>query len=117
MLAIAAVTALGRLRFGVGQAYASRYQTPAMLYWGALCSLVMIRVWRTRPDKFKLAQAILIFTLLLSVLTFNKIWRTTSARADLLREACNVVATGSDDKEAAKTLYATDAGIEPGAAL
>jgi len=34
MLAVAAATALGRLKFGVGQAYASRYQTPAMLYWG-----------------------------------------------------------------------------------
>ena len=34
-------TALGRLNLGIGQAGASRYQTPAMLFWLAICLLAV----------------------------------------------------------------------------
>ncbi len=117
ILAVAAATALGRLKFGVGQAFASRYQTPAMLYWGALCSLVIITLWRSRPSRFRLAQGVLLVIMALSMLTSFKIWRVASNRADSLRRACAAVSSGSDDQQDTKTLDASDAGIEPGAAL
>lgn len=115
MLAVAFVTALGRLHFGVGQAFASRYQTIAMLYWASLASLVLIAVWRERPSRFQLAQGVLVLLMFASALTFYKIWRDVSRRADSLQSACTEVVRGSDNARAAKTLYATDAGIEPGA--
>jgi hypothetical protein len=116
LLSIAFVTALGRLKFGVGQAFASRYQTPAMLYWAALGALVLIRLWRARPDRIRLAQAVLLLLMLASTLTFFKIWRAATTRADSLQSACQVVKV-SDNQTAAKTLYATDAGLEPAAAF
>lgn len=117
MLAISVATALGRLKFGVGQAYASRYQTPAMLYWAGLGALVIIIVWRKRPQKFRIIQAVLLLLMVLSALTSFKIWATTISRANSLQRACDAFIGGSDDKETAKTLGAVDAGIEPGAAL
>lgn len=117
MLAVSVATALGRLKFGVGQAFASRYQTPAMLYWAALGSLVLITVWRSRPAKFRLAQTVLVLIMFLSMLTFFRMWSITITRADSLQRACAALIKGSDDKQTAKTLGALDAGIEPGAAL
>ena len=117
MLVIAYATALGRLKFGVGQAYASRYQTPAMLYWGALCSLVIIWIWRARPQRLALAQVILLLIMCLSGLTFVRIWNTTSTRADSLARACDSVVKGNDSKATARTLGVPDEGIQPGAML
>lgn len=37
------ITALGRLDFGIGQSYAGRYATPAILFWVALGGLVASR--------------------------------------------------------------------------
>jgi hypothetical protein len=117
MLVIAFVTALGRLRFGAGQAYASRYQTPAMLYWGALCSLIMIAVWRARPQAFALVQGILLLIMCFSVLTFFRIWSATASRADLLRSACNSIVKGVYSEAAVRTLDVPDGAIQPGLTL
>ena len=117
MLGGSVATALVRLTFGTGQAYASRYQTPAMLYWGALCALVMIAVWRVYPKHFGFAQGILLFVLLLSVLSFSKIWKATSTRADTLRVACRAVMNGTYGEGTERTLDASKAGVEPGASM
>jgi hypothetical protein len=117
MLIIALATAVGRLKFGVGQAYASRYQTPAMLYWGALGSLLIIAVWRARPQKFALMQAILLLIMCLSALTFFRIWSITVDRADSLRRACDSVIKGNYSEEAARTLGVPREEIQAGATL
>lgn len=116
MLMIALATALGRLKFGAGQAYASRYQTPAMLYWGALCSLIVIGAWQARPQKLAFVQAILLLTMCLSSLTFIRIWSTTEHRADSLRKACASVIAGNHSEESARTLDVRE-GMEPGLTL
>lgn len=116
MLVVAATTALGRLAFGPGQAYARRYQTPAMLYWAALCSLVLIAVWHSKRVRFQLAQGIVLAIMVLSVLTFFRIWDRASERADRLRQACDAVVAGAHSKETIETLGAT-AGVEPGATM
>lgn len=41
------MTAVGRLGFGVDQAWVGRYATPAMIYWLAILGLVSARVGRT----------------------------------------------------------------------
>ncbi|MEP9369411.1 hypothetical protein [Xanthobacter sp. VNH20] len=49
--ASAALTSLGRLTFGVGQALASRYLTPSLIFWLALTFLW----WSLLPDRLRLA--------------------------------------------------------------
>jgi hypothetical protein len=117
MISVAFVTALGRLRFGPGQAFESRYQTPAMLYWGGFGALVLITIWKSRPSRFRLAQAGIALILLVSMLTFGRIWRVASVRADSFRSVCNTITYGKVDEQAIKELYAGDAGIEPGASF
>jgi len=51
-LATALLTATGRLQFGVGQAFASRYQTPAMIYWAAFGGLILL--WFTDTGRLTL---------------------------------------------------------------
>jgi len=115
MLLVAFVTALGRLQFGLGQAYASRYQTPAMLYWGALCSLLIIALWRARPQRFAFVQAILLLIMCLSALTFFRVWSASASRADSLREACDSVTNRTYNGESVRTLDVPGGEIEPGA--
>jgi hypothetical protein len=112
MLVIALATAVGRLKFGVGQAYASRYQTPAMLYWGALGSLIMIAAWRARPQKFALVQGTLLLIMCLSALTSLRIWSGTATRADSLRRACDSIIEGNYSEETIKALGVSGRNIQ-----
>jgi uncharacterized membrane protein SirB2/HAMP domain-containing protein len=117
MLFIALATAVGRLKFGVGQAYASRYQTPAMLYWGALCSLIIIAAWRAWPQRLAWVQAALLLVMCLSALTLFRIWSGTASRADSLRRACDSVIKGDYSAETTKILGIPDGYIQPAATL
>lgn len=105
MVIIAFATAWGRLQFGVGQAFASRYQTPAMIYWAALGALILIRFDKHWPSKFALAQVCLLSIMLASMATFPIIWNRTIRRGDVLRAACKSVMGSRFDLQAAKTLY------------
>ncbi len=105
MIATASVTAIGRLQFGVGQAYAGRYQTPAMLYWGSLCALALINFQRYRPMKFRYLQTAVLIILLLSTATYPWMWTSIVKNGDALRNACYVVMHGDKDERAAKLLF------------
>jgi hypothetical protein len=117
MLVIALATAVGRIKFGVGQAYASRYQTPAMLYWGALCTLMVIALWRARPQRLALVQLTLLLIMCLSALTFFRIWSITASRADSLGKACDNVIKGNYSEKTVRTLGVPGEDIQPGATL
>ncbi len=104
-LATGLLTAFGRLQFGAGQAFASRYQTPAMMYWASLASLVLIRVNDRWPNKFVFAQAGLLLIMLSSIATFPKIWRITTGQGDVLRTACQRVMGPHFDLSDARKLY------------
>lgn len=114
-IALAVLTGLARLRYGVGQAYAGRYQTPAMLYWASLCALFLIAFWRYRPAKFLAAQASVLLILIASAATFSPMWKASVARADLLANACHAVMNGNRDERAAKLLYGSRQDVAPGA--
>ncbi len=116
VIAVALLTALGRLQFGVGQAYAGRYQTPAMLYWAALAALVLIAVWRRAPSRFVYLQSGLLAVIVLSAATCIPIWRQTVRHGDLLRSACRQVMHGNADEAAAKLLYGSRRDLAPGVA-
>src|SRR5207302_3581711 len=49
------ITALGRLKFGVDQASASRYQGPVMLYWGCAFTALIVAAWQLRSWRDVLA--------------------------------------------------------------
>jgi hypothetical protein len=55
VLSTAAMTGLGRLRLGMQQAEDSRYQTPAMLYWGCAFAALIIAAWQLRSWRDVLA--------------------------------------------------------------
>ncbi len=61
MFGTALLTAVGRIQFGTGQAFASRYQTPAMLYWAGLGSLVFVEIWKRWQRKIVIAEAVAAF--------------------------------------------------------
>lgn len=105
------LTAFGRLQFGVGQAFASRYQTPAMLYWGSLAALAMLWFHRQWPNGLGVPQALLLTLMLLSVLTFPRTLRSSIARADSLRAACQNVMGPHLDLYQAKKLYENPAVV------
>ena len=113
-IALAVFTGLGRLKYGVGQAYAGRYQTPAMLYWASLCALFLIAVWRYRPAKFLAAQASVLLIMIASAATFLPMWRASVTHADLLASACRAVMNGNRDERAAKLLYGSRQDVAPG---
>jgi hypothetical protein len=116
VITTALLTALGRLQMGVGQAYAGRYQTPAMLYWASLCALLLITVWRLRPSSFPQVQALLVSVLIWSAVSFVPLWRTATRRADVLLSACHTVMNGNQHERAAKLLYGSHQDIAPGVA-
>lgn len=113
-LAIALLTAMGRLQFGVGQAFASRYQTPAMIYWAALASLLVLWLQRNWPKRIIIVQAFFAAVMLLSILTFPRLWAKTTLHADVLRTACAQVMGPYFDVGAASKLYENTSVVEKG---
>jgi hypothetical protein len=113
-LGVAFVTALGRLHLGPGQAFASRYQTVAMIYWAALCSLVLLWALRRWPRRVLTVQIVLASVLLLSALTWRTIWRSVVPVADRSRRACMAVMNDTAGTSDVRTLH-IDAGLEPAA--
>jgi hypothetical protein len=111
---VAFVTALGRVHLGPGQAFASRYQTVAMIYWASLCTLVLLWALRRWPRRFGIAQGVLAVVLLLSALTWGRVWTDAVSRGDELRKACSAVMAGNAGAPEVRTLD-IDAGLEPAA--
>ncbi len=66
-----AITALGRLRFGSGQAVVSRYQTVALIFWACLALLLARHAAKLKKKQMIAAQ---LFTLLLLASTVGR-WK------------------------------------------
>ena len=60
LLGTGVLTAVARAQLGLGQAYSSRYQTPALLYWACLTALVVWLVRRRQPLVTALATAFVV---------------------------------------------------------
>ena len=95
LLTASVVTALGRVTLGIGQASSSRYQTPAMLFWASLASLLLL--WLNQCGRVRLLMAARLLTLavvLLSCLGMWPIYAANEQRARELGRACEVVSSG-----------------------
>jgi hypothetical protein len=115
MIVVSITTALGRLQYGVGQAFAGRYQTPAMLYWAALCALVLVQIGRYWPERLRVLEWGVALILIASAGTCLPIWRAEAARNDALARACDAAMHRNEDERAAKLLYGgTTRDLEPG---
>lgn len=112
MLGTALLTAVGRIQFGTGQAFASRYQTPAMLYWAGLGSLVFVETWKRWQRKIVIAEAVAALIIVASICTFPRIWKANIAIADERRAACQVVMSMHNNVIAEKKLYENPAAVE-----
>ena len=86
VVAAALLTALGRAKFGLGQASSSRYVTPAMIYWVALSGLAYEYFHETHRPKWVLAGlalGVLFLTVVPfvdGVMSFRSIWANKESR-------------------------------------
>lgn len=117
ILLTALATAVGRLHFGLGQALAGRYQTPAMLYWACIFSVVLVTFWRRWPARLPIAQTVALSLISLYLLFFPAYWRVWTNGADSLSNACAAVISGHYDASANKRLYPRPEMIEGVAAM
>lgn len=103
VIQIACLTALGRLRFGVEQAFAGRYQTPAMIYWACFFSLLFISVWHHRGARL-LTPAWLLAPVGLWIILIPAVWGWYANSSDLTRRACDSAVQGKLDGQQARYL-------------
>lgn len=95
------ITSLGRLNFGIAQAFASRYQTIALLFW---CCLGLSAVWLAAAGSIRLAAVVVLQVCLLLILA-RSAWRApwTIREARLhgfqLNAAGEALLEGIDDRE------------------
>lgn len=118
LLATALVTALGRVTLGIGQASSSRYQTPAMLFWASLASLLLL--WAHEYSRQRLVtaiQSVLLIVAALSLLGLPEIYSVNRQRAQRLRAACEVVSSGGRSPRLTERLSDRPELIEKGGAL
>jgi hypothetical protein len=62
-VSVAFLTALGRLKFGAGQALSVRYASPMLLLWLALAMLAICEVQHRRPDRRPAAMGLTVLVL------------------------------------------------------
>src|SRR5439155_1033544 len=83
VLATAAMTGLGRLKLGIQQAEDSRYETPAMLYWGCAFAALIIAAWQLRSWRDVLAlNTAAVLAIILPLGNLRALNESVRARAD-----------------------------------
>lgn len=107
VVAMAVITGLGRLNFGVEQAYAGRYHTPTMLYWACVLSLAVIAFWRSWPDRPGNHRWILL-PVCVWAFTVPFLWRMQAAASDTRRAACRAALSGHATAAQAEVLDHSD---------
>jgi len=99
------ITAAGRLRFGVEQAYVARYQSTAWLFWCCFLCLVLWYVWTTvRWYWLPVFQAAFGMVLLMNSLTVPQLLRDAHARAAGLKQGTFALRMGVSDGDATRFL-------------
>jgi hypothetical protein len=116
MLATALMTACARLQYGISQAAESRYQTPAMIYWASLLSILLVAIWRVEPRSFKFAQLFVLLICSSSLLQLPR-FASEKAWADSKRRACAAVISGHYDPQTARQLTDSPEDLKRGAQL
>jgi hypothetical protein len=101
----AVLTALGRLNFGVAQAFSSRYQTFNLLFWFSTLSLLLLLVDRTSPFLRTFLLAALGAAMLSAFATFPFALRTSRTRIRWAEVSATALLSGVPDKDAIEVLY------------
>lgn len=100
LLSTAFTTALGRVGLGIGQASSSRYQTPAMIFWGCVVGLSLLHLSkRSKPGGLLALQAGILMLAVLLSFGIPYTYTANIARARGLNQACEAVSAGIDDPE------------------
>lgn len=105
MLFVSAVTSYGRVHFGLWLAVASRYQTPAMLYWCSLMSLSLMILWRKWPRASGVPQAAMALIMAAYFFAFPRFWKDEIRLLDPRRFACRALIRNGYDEANARKLY------------
>ncbi len=108
-VSVAGVTSLGRLRFGVAQAAASRYQCVALLFWAAFGTAALSWAARktSRPLVLAGVQCGLLILMVASVGRFHAYQRMAAVRQVRLNRAYLAVMRNPADPVAAGALNPT----------
>jgi hypothetical protein len=105
-VATAFLTALGRLNFGLEQAFSSRYQTFNLLFWFSTVSLLLLLVDRTNSFARTVILAAMGAAMLLALATFPVALRASGTRTQQAEAAATALLSGVPDKDAMEALYA-----------
>jgi hypothetical protein len=107
ILSSATVTALGRLRFGAGQATSSRYQGLALLFWACTAILILLRaVARAENSKAWIAcEALLVVLLLAQPLRFGAVEAFARNRQVNSAKAYSALVRNTNDREAIQQIF------------
>jgi len=101
LLASAAITALGRLRFGPEQAMSSRYQTLALLFWASTGILILLRAFKAEDSRFLLGcEAALLVLFLAQSSRFAAAEDFARNRRALSVKAYTALVRSTNDREA-----------------
>jgi hypothetical protein len=85
LIITAFITALGRMNYGLEQASASRYQTPAMLFWWVcLAPTVALRQRQSAAKNLRILAVVATATMFFSMSHFGDILDTCMGRAALM---------------------------------
>ncbi len=79
-LGTAGMTAVGRLRFGIPMALMSRYQTPALVFWGSLAAFLALAVDWTAPRRLLVAQSLLLILMLAEAGRWTQVAQSAATR-------------------------------------
>lgn len=99
-LGTAFITSLGRLNFGIAQAFASRYQTVALLFW---CCLGLSAFWLAAAGSYARVATVALQVCLLLIVA-RSAWRAPSTIRDArshgfeLNAAGTALLEGADDR-------------------
>ena len=96
-VATAAITALGRLRFGVEQAFQSRYQSTNLLFWFGVVSLGLLLIENKTPIIRNAATALVAIAMLFAILQFGPTLRAPRLRTRRAEAAALSLVTGVPD--------------------
>ncbi len=94
------LTALGRVNFGYAQAFSSRYQTVALLFWGSLGLLLLSAAAHLpSPARMLMTQGLILAVMVRGATAARVPLRATQEHAFQLRAAAAALITDADDRE------------------
>jgi hypothetical protein len=104
-VATAFITALGRIGFGLAQAFSSRYQTFNLLFWFSAVVLLLFLADKTSPSLKTMVLGVVSVTMLFAFVVFPFGLRASRTRTQQAEAAATSLLAGVPDKEALGVLF------------